>query len=289
MDQKIIFLDIDGTLTEPGSNKPPESAVQAIRQARDAGHYIFLCTGRNYNMLIPLLKYGFDGVIASAGGYIECQNKVIYDCPMTENQKRSAMDVLKGNGIYRTVECIDGSYTDEKFKEFLRAHASEGDNGELLRWQEQIEKSLNILPMSEYRGQPVYKIVIMSLSMERIMKSQKILASDFEFCIQNKNKDGFINGEIINKKFNKGKAIKQVCDYLHIPISNSVAIGDSMNDKEMLETAGLSICMENGSEELKKIVDDICPCIQENGIRDSFIKYHFIESKPPPQATGHQT
>lgn len=276
MEQKIIFLDIDGTLTEPGSNEPPESAVQAVRQARDAGHYVFLCTGRNYDMLMPLLKYGFDGVIASAGGYIQCQDKVIYDCPMTEDQKCLAMDVLKKNGVYRTIECIDGSYTDEEFKEFLRAHASEGDNSELLRWREQIEKSLNILPMSEYRGQPVYKIVIMSPSTEQLLEPQKILGSDFEFCIQDKNKDGFINGEIINKKFNKGMAVKQVCDYLHVPIDNAVAIGDSMNDKEMLETAGLSICMENGSEELKKIVDDICPSVRENGIREAFLKYHLI-------------
>ncbi len=276
MESKVIFLDIDGTLTEPGSNDPPESAVQAIRQAREEGHYVFLCTGRNYEMLKPLLKYEFDGVIASAGGYIMCRNDVIYDCPMTEEQKNSAMNVLKKSGVFRTVECIDGSYTDEEFKEFLRTHASEGGNSELLRWREQIEKSLNILPMSEYRGQPVYKIVIMSPSMEQLREPREILVNDFEFCIQDKNENGFINGEIINKKFNKGKAVERVCKYLHIPVSNSVAIGDSMNDKEMLETAGLSICMENGSNELKKLVDDICPSVEKDGIREAFLKYHLI-------------
>ena len=35
-----IFLDIDGTLTVPGSNTPPESALKAIRQARQAGHTV---------------------------------------------------------------------------------------------------------------------------------------------------------------------------------------------------------------------------------------------------------
>ena len=111
MEQKIIFLDIDGTLTEPGSNEPPESAICAIRQARDKGHYVFLCTGRNYNMLLPVLKYGFDGVIASSGGYIKCREEVIYDCPMTESQRQSAMDILKANGIFRTVECMVTSIT----------------------------------------------------------------------------------------------------------------------------------------------------------------------------------
>lgn len=276
MNRKVVFLDIDGTLTEPGQNIPPESAVQAIEQAREMGHYVYLCTGRNYDMLSPLLKYGFDGVVASSGGYIESQKEVIYDCPMTEMQRQRAMRLLEENGIFRTVECMDGSYTDEGFKEFLRANAAEGSNSELLRWREQIEKSLNILPMKEYRGQPVYKIVIMSPSKEQLIQPQKALTSDFDFCIQDENKYGFINGEVVNRQFDKGKAVEMVCRHLHIPLCDSVAIGDSMNDREMLETAGISICMKNGSENLKKLADDICPSVQEDGIYKAFLKYHLI-------------
>ena len=278
MERKIIFLDIDGTLTEPGSNEPPESAIWAVRQAQKEGHYVFLCTGRNYDMLKPLLKYGFDGVIASSGGYIECKKNVIYDCPMTGEQKQAAMDILKENGVFRTVECLDGSYTDAGFKDFLREHAAEGGNSELLRWREQIEKALNILPMEEYRGQPVYKIVVMSPSREQLLEPQKRLESDFAFCIQDANEGGFINGEVVNRKIDKGKAVERVCEYFHIPIRDTVAIGDSMNDREMLATAGLSICMENGSEELKKLVDDICPSVQKDGIREAFRKHHLITS-----------
>ena len=71
MECKLIFLDIDGTLTEPGKNVPPASAVEAVRKARDNGHKVVLCSGRNYGMLSPLLRYGFDGLVGSAGGYIE--------------------------------------------------------------------------------------------------------------------------------------------------------------------------------------------------------------------------
>lgn len=276
MHRKIIFLDIDGTLTPPGSNEPPESAVWAVSQARKAGHYVFLCTGRNYGMLSPLLRYGFDGIVACSGGYIECQGKKIYDCPMTQKQKQDAMEVLKKNGIYRTVECMEGSYTDEGLKEFLRSHAQEGSNSELLRWREQVEKSLNILPMKQYQGQPVYKIVIMSPSLEHLKEPQKQLSHEFAFCIQDDNKSGFINGEIINRKFDKGRAVEKACQYLHIPLCDAVAVGDSMNDKEMLETAGLGICMENGSEAMKKLADDICPSVAEHGIRKAFLKHGLI-------------
>lgn len=279
MNRKIIFLDIDGTLTEPGKNEPPESALWAIRQAREAGHYVFLCTGRNYKMLLPLLKYDFDGVVASAGGYIEFQKKAIYDCPMTERQKQAAMEALEKSGIFRTVECMDATYTDESFKAFLREHAHEKGNSELLRWREQIEKSLNILPMEAYEGQPVYKIVIMSPTREQLAEPMEALAEDFVFCLQEEGKNGFINGEVINRKFDKGRAIKRVCEYLHIPVADSVAFGDSMNDKEMLETAGLGICMENGNEELKKLADEVCPGVLENGIREAFVKHHLIQER----------
>lgn len=53
MERKLIFLDIDGTLTEPGKNVPPASAVEAVRAARTNGHRVVLCSGRNRGMLSP--------------------------------------------------------------------------------------------------------------------------------------------------------------------------------------------------------------------------------------------
>lgn len=276
MEHKIIFLDVDGTLTEPGGNIPPESAIQAIARARKEGHYVFLCTGRNYEMVCPLLQYGFDGLVTSAGGYIECQGEVIYDCPMTEEQRQTAMNVLKKNGVFRTVECRDGAYTDEGFKELLRSHAGEGNNSEILRWREQIESSLNIRPMKEYKGQAVYKIVLISQSWEQLVEPRKALSFDFAFCIQSGDNSGFINGEIVNRAFDKGKAVQRVCDYFHIPVGDSVAIGDSMNDREMIAAAGLGICMEDGSRGLRKVADDICPSVWRDGIRSAFLKHHLI-------------
>lgn len=276
MKKKIIFLDIDGTLTEPGSNEPPKSALFAIRKARELGHSVFLCTGRNFNMLSPLLKYEWDGFVASSGGYIKCGPNVIYDCPMSEKQRQTAMDVLKENGVFRTVECKDGSYTDEGFKAFLKEHAKEGGNSELLRWREQIEHALKIRPMKEYGGQPVYKIVIMSPSYDHLTEPKRVLEKEFAFCIQNEDRAGWINGEIVNRNFDKGKAIERVCSFLHVSIEDTAAIGDSMNDREMLETAGFGICMENGSESLKETADDICPSLTDDGIYKAFLKYKFI-------------
>ena len=86
MKQKLIFLDIDGTLLPPGEMTVPASAVEAIRQARANGHKVFLCTGRNLRMTKPLLAYGFDGFVCSAGGYVGCDGKILVDLPMEPAQ-----------------------------------------------------------------------------------------------------------------------------------------------------------------------------------------------------------
>ena len=85
-----------------------------------------------------------------------------------------------------------------------------------------------------------------------------------------------MNGEVVNRKFDKGQAILRVCDDLGIPVENSVAFGDSMNDWEMIETAGLGICMDNGSPKLKKMADDICPAVRENGLWEGFRRHGLI-------------
>ena len=120
MEKKLIFLDIDGTLTIPGSNEPPASAQKAVKQARANGHKVVLCSGRNRGMLSPLLAYGFDGLVASSGGYIEYGGQVVYDCPMDTEQRDKAMCVFQESGIFRTVKCKDGSYTDEEFDDVHR-------------------------------------------------------------------------------------------------------------------------------------------------------------------------
>lgn len=275
MDKKVIFLDIDGTLALPGETVPVSSAIEVIKKAHTKGHYVFLSTGRCYSMMSRFMKYGFDGAIASAGGYIFCGDKIIYDCPMTEEQKQNVLRIFKENGVFRTVECKNGSYTDTEFFDFIRKQSGGNLSSEMLRWQNQLTNSLGIRPMTEYPGDPVYKLILMSPSMKNLDMCRPALEKDFNFCIQDSS-DLYINCELINRKFNKGTAVLKVCDYLGIPVENSIAFGDSMNDWEMLETAGLGICMENGNEELKKLADDVCPAVTDDGIQKAFLKYHLV-------------
>ena len=269
MNKKLLFLDIDGTLTSPGSNVPPDSALEVIRLARKAGHKVFLCSGRNYDMLSPLLKYDcFDGAVASSGGYVFYGDEVLYDCPMTEEQKDTAMRLFKENGVFRTVEAKDGSFCDEGLSDFL--NESSGGNSELVRWRKALESDLGIRPMAEYDGRPIYKVVFMCKETSQLAPAIEALEKDFFFLVQDMAAANCLNGELVNRKFDKGLGIRRVCEALGYDIADTVGFGDSMNDLEMIETVGTSVCMANGSPNLKKKSQIVCPAVEEDGMAKAF-------------------
>jgi len=269
VNKKLIFLDIDGTLTVPGSNVPPDSALEVIRLARAAGHKVFLCSGRNYDMLSPLLKYDcFDGAVASSGGYVFYGDEVLYDCPMTEEQKDTAMRLFKENGVFRTVEAKDGSFCDEGLSDFL--NESSGGNSELVRWRKALESDLGIRPMAEYDGRPIYKVVFMCKEASQLAPAIEALEKDFFFLVQDLAAANCLNGELVNRKFDKGLGIRRVCEALGYDIADTVGFGDSMNDLEMIETVGTSVCMANGSPNLKKKSQIVCPAVEEDGMAKAF-------------------
>ena len=276
MNKKLIFLDIDGTLTAPGSNVPPQSALDAIRAAQALGHKVFLCTGRNYDMLRPLLAYGFDGAVASGGGYVFMGDQILFDCPMTEEQKERALRLFAEGGVLRTIEARDASYCDPGMGEFLQQCS--GGNSELLRWREALEKDLGIRPMAEYDGRPIYKVVFMCARAEQLAGAIRELEGEFYFLVQDLAGANCLNGELVNRKFDKGSGIRQVCRALDMPLSDTVGVGDSMNDLEMIETVGTGVCMANGSPNLKKRSDLVCPSVDEDGLAWAFRELGLVES-----------
>lgn len=67
MRKKIIFLDVNGTLTDY-ENHIPASAAEAIRKARANGHRVYLCTGRSRAEIYDeLWAIGLDGMIGGNG------------------------------------------------------------------------------------------------------------------------------------------------------------------------------------------------------------------------------
>ena len=268
MKQKLIFLDIDGTLTPAGSNTPPERAMTAVRAAQAKGHKVFLCTGRNPAMLAPVLALGFDGAVAGAGGYVFTNDEVLFDCPMKPEEFETGMRLLGDNGVFRTIEARDATWGDEELGDFL-AQAGEG-NSELVRWRKALAEQLNIRPMSEYDGSPIYKIVFMCREAKQLQPARDALEKDYNFVVQDVAAHHCLNGELINRQFDKGKGVRIVAKHYGIDIADTIGFGDSMNDLEMIETVGYSVCMANGSPALQAKSDLVCPAVDEDGLYKAF-------------------
>ena len=77
--QKICFFDVDGTLTiECDAQKilVPESTLEALRKAHDAGVLLFANTGRPYGTVHPMIKaLPLDGFVCGCGHNISIRNR----------------------------------------------------------------------------------------------------------------------------------------------------------------------------------------------------------------------
>ena len=100
------------------------------------------------------------------------------------------------------------------------------------------------------------------------ISAKKVLEDRYNFVMQEITDPAHkcINGELINRAFDKGRGIIRVCEKLGVPVANSYSFGDSMNDLAAIQAAGYSVCMENGSETLKKYCDMVCPSVDDDGI-----------------------
>lgn len=270
---KLIFLDIDGTLVHAGSMEPSERVMTAIRKAQAAGHKVFLATGRSGSLLTKLLDLGFDGAICSAGGYIYVDGKKIYDCPIPPMLVEQARKLFLDAGMGVIMECEQGTYGADSFGAVI-AGADDGSS-ELERWKRMMESSWAVHKASEYRGEPVYKLCFAAEKGSSLDAIRPELEENFKICLFD-FRPQITNGEIIYKAFDKGRAIARVCEYFGADIADTIAFGDSANDTEMLQAAGIGYCMANGMEEAKAAADRICPSVSEDGVAAAFEELGLI-------------
>lgn len=281
MKQKLIFLDIDGTLLPPGEMTVPDSAVEALHRARANGHKLFLCTGRNLRMTAPLFHYGFDGFVCSAGGYVGCEGKVLVDLPMEPEQVRGLRAALQSCGAECTLEVRDDTYGGikmiERFANLFPKKPGQ-TNSEAERWRKMMEFGMTIRPIEEYHGEPVYKIVFIAPNEACLTEVKRQYEDQFVFCESRLGDEGggIVNGELINRKFNKGSGIRAICDHLGCSLADTIGFGDSDNDLQMTDVVGISVCMANGSDNLKKCCDRICPAVTDDGIAREFAALGLI-------------
>ena len=277
MKRKSIFLDVDGTLVSGHATMNPK-VVEAINRARQNGHYVFICTGRNKTGIkYELAKADFDGIIASAGSYIEIDNKVIHSVYFNKLLVDKISKVFDENNIYYNYECTDVTYMSKKMVElFIGGVNFESGNIELEKMMQEEFKKFSIQDLSLYNNQDIHKICFIATDQNDVERAKKQLGDDVNMVIHDIFDATTINGELISKVDNKATAIKQVINYLEIDKKDTIAFGDSMNDYEMINFVECGIAMGNACKELKEVASRVCRSVDEDGIYYEFIELGLI-------------
>lgn len=276
MNKKAVFLDVDGTIVANHQTISPK-VKEAINQARKNGHKIFICTGRNKAGINQELKeVNFDGIITSAGSYVEIDGHVVHCCFFSNDLVKKVTKVFDENNIVYNYECTNITYMSKKMIElFAKLDQEDITNSEMERIIAEHNEKFNVHDMNSYDGLGVHKISFVARNKDDFLAAKKELDDDVIFILHDLGNTN-LNGEIISKTDNKGTGIKHAIEYLQMDIKDTIGFGDSMNDYDMIKTVDCGVVMENGSLELKKIADRICLSVENDGVYDEFIKLGLI-------------
>lgn len=281
MKKKLIFFDIDGTLALPGEQFS-QATKEALLDLKKNGHLIFINTGRTSKDIPKYLNViPFDGNSFSAGGRIELNNEILSHSTLSHEDVLYIKSLLDELELDYTLEGVYHNYSNRRSDiDFLLPKNKEGLNPELLRNIQENAGLSKPHPIEEFTDEPIYKINFRapkSLDKE-ISELKKILEEKFrvDFFINMFSDYEFIGGEITDYSINKGKAIEILAEKLDVPIEDTIAFGDSMNDYDMLKTAGTGIAMGNSVDELKEIADIVCDTCRNDGVTKALKELKLI-------------
>lgn len=271
--KQYIFLDVDGTICDFGGSVP-QSTKEAICLARKKGHKVFLCTGRaRCEISEEILTIGFDGVIASAGAYVEYEGNMIQHKPMEAELIKEIAEFFDKKEIGYIFEGNDSICTNKKSIQRVERFISK---------TAAIKDALSkIIPaIKEIKPGDVCTDINKISFFDAGCEIDSIKQKFSDRCTIIPSSLGYISdssGEISSKTMNKAVGIQAICQMLHVEKEATMAFGDSENDREMIAFVQKGIAMGNAREELKSIADDVTDTVRSNGIWKSFIKYKLIQ------------
>lgn len=248
---KIFFTDLDGTLLNDKKEIGPETQ-RAIDDLFEQGHILALTTGR---ALESARKIASRLGVYRSGCYLICYNgaqiydigskKSIFFRSLPVDFMRLCFDNASGFGI--NIQ----AYSDT---EVLTEH----DNDDLHKYSEIQHLPTKVVPditRALPGGTP--KMLVLNIGYpDRVAQFRGILAPAVKG-----RADLFLSQpdylEIVPVNINKGAGVSFLCDYIGIPLTNSVAAGDAENDLSMICAAHVGACMCNGDPNVQNKADYI--------------------------------
>ncbi len=260
---KAAFFDIDGTLIDvsKGMNEPSERVRAALRSLKDDGNYIFIASGRPIEFLDPaIMTLEFDGFVLMNGAVVLVGDDIVFDEPLDRKLVDEMISFCDNNDVEYIFESHPCVYLDKNFKLMEKFFDRFLDVGRFVREFDRDKIS-------------VHKMEFVTENFSDAVKAQ--YAAWLNSSELTGITDPFHNNnlELYSRKNTKGSGILHALEYLKIPVENSFAFGDGLNDLEMIQTVGCGCAMGNGNPKLKALAKHVVPGVHEDGVAVGIEKY----------------
>ncbi len=269
--KKLIFVDIDGTIYRMDHGISPALA-EGFRRVRANGHKVFISTGRTWNSLPEeVMALEWDGIVASAGSDIRIQGKSVYRYALDPALVRRIIAVMERiPGVIFMLEGLDRIFVAGDGSAYLWEDEPMPDvNPELARWLQFLKERKNTWRLSEWNPEldGISKVSFLVRTQEALDELQRELGDRFHVATYHiYPNSGIFNGELISHESDKGTGIVKTAELFGADVADTIAFGDSLNDYQMIEQAGIGVAMGNADEEIKEIADRVCESVQDDGV-----------------------
>mgnify|MGYP001334073143 CR=1 FL=1 len=261
---RLLALDIDGTLTNQ-VHVVSEANMLAIGRAKEAGVFVTLATGRGSMASRHILE-----AIGTQGPSIHYGGAWIVEAPGAQTLQLAPLEPDVVHEVLLLAHSLEA--TAQLYQNDLVL--VEKSNPFTERYVQKFGLPLELIPRALERTFTNVPKILMLCDQERedeLIRACKEGLGDA--AAVSRSQVGFI--EINCPGVNKASGLAYVADMLGIAREDCAAIGDSYLDMEMLQWAGVGVCVENGVPAAKACADLVMPACDENGVA-AYIQQYIL-------------
>ena len=272
-----VFVDIDGTLCD-SRQRIPRSAIDALHEVRSNGHRLFACTGRSAPEVYPRFwDVGFEGIVGGAGGYASVGNQVLVDERMPRDHVEALTTLWEELDAFYIWQGPDQMGPSKGYLDFFVPRAGKHP-------EDWIEYAQSITPfIVGIDGGAFTKVTAYvppeKASMERVTAA---LPDGYRAIIGSVGAAGYVPFEVVPTHLSKAVGIRAICEHVGIPLSHTVALGDSNNDVEAVARAAVGISIGGVCDDLVAVADIVAPAVGQGGLAWALAAAGLIDEAPTP-------
>lgn len=273
---RAVLLDMDGTLLGRSQVAVSVRNMHAIQRALKKGLVVIPCTGRVLDMLPPqlLTQEGLRYFVTSHGAraYDSAAGTTIYEDVIPPRESSILMRLLEGKGLYNEIAAAATIYLEKSIADTLRNQPVPEHHIWYMR-----DECFTVLEQpSAYFEQKNVGIEKMNLYGIPAQLQQEmydlVTATGF---VRHTRPGAGPNLEFSHCTLNKLNATDAILRQLGIGYEETLAIGDSSSDLDIIRACGIGIAMGNAPENIRAAADDVTASNIEDGVAMAFQKYLF--------------